>query len=53
MIPFFGFALGPGLDLQTVWKAGMLGLAMGVAVVVTGAALFFADRFTGGAPKKA
>jgi 2-keto-3-deoxygluconate permease len=49
MIPFFGFALGTGLDLHTVWKAGLLGLAMGVAVVlVTGVALFFADRFTGG-----
>jgi len=49
MIPFFGFALGTGLDLHTVWKAGLLGLAMGAAVVVlTGTALFFADRLTGG-----
>jgi 2-keto-3-deoxygluconate permease len=49
MIPFFGFALGAGLDLHTVWKAGLLGLGMGVAVVVvTGTALFLADRATGG-----
>ncbi|MDR3670332.1 MAG: 2-keto-3-deoxygluconate permease [Holophaga sp.] len=49
MIPFFGFALGAGLDLKKVWTAGLLGLGLGVAtVVVTGFVLFFADRFTGG-----
>lgn len=49
MIPFFAFALGAGLDLHKVWTAGLLGLGMGVAVVaVTGFALFFADRLTGG-----
>ncbi|MGU3492790.1 2-keto-3-deoxygluconate permease [Xanthobacteraceae bacterium A53D] len=49
MIPFFSFALGAGLDLTKVWQAGLLGLAMGVAVVVvTGIPLFFADRLTGG-----
>ncbi|MCR6631061.1 MAG: 2-keto-3-deoxygluconate permease [Magnetospirillum sp.] len=49
MIPFFAFALGAGLDLHKVWTAGLLGVAMGVAVVVvTGTALFFADRLTGG-----
>lgn len=49
MIPFFAFALGAGLDLSKVWQAGLLGLAMGVAVVVvTGVPLFFADRLTGG-----
>jgi 2-keto-3-deoxygluconate permease len=49
MIPFFAFALGAGLDLSKVWQAGLLGLAMGVAVVVfTGIPLFFADRLTGG-----
>jgi 2-keto-3-deoxygluconate permease len=49
MIPFFAFALGTGLDLHKVWQAGLLGLAMGVAVVIlTGIVLFFADRLTGG-----
>jgi 2-keto-3-deoxygluconate permease len=49
MIPFFAFALGTGLNLSQVWQAGLLGLAMGVAVVVvTGIPLFFADRLTGG-----
>lgn len=49
MIPFFAFALGTGLDLSKVWQAGLLGLAMGVAVVVvTGIPLFLADRLTGG-----
>jgi 2-keto-3-deoxygluconate permease len=49
MIPFFAFALGAGLDLTKVWQAGLLGLALGVAVVVvTGIPLFFADRATGG-----
>ncbi|MGE5514776.1 MAG: 2-keto-3-deoxygluconate permease [Bacteroidota bacterium] len=49
MIPFFAFALGAGLDLHKVWMAGLLGLGMGVTVViVTGFALFFADRATGG-----
>jgi 2-keto-3-deoxygluconate permease len=49
MIPFFAFALGAGLDLRKVWMAGLLGVGMGVAVVLlTGTALFFADRLTGG-----
>lgn len=49
MIPFFAFALGAGLDLHKVWMAGLLGVALGAAVVcVTGCALFFADRATGG-----
>jgi 2-keto-3-deoxygluconate permease len=49
MIPFFAFALGTGLDLGRIWQAGLLGLALGVAVVVvTGIPLFLADRLTGG-----
>lgn len=49
MIPFFALALGASLDLHNVWQAGLLGLAMGVAVVLlTGIPLFFADRLTGG-----
>jgi 2-keto-3-deoxygluconate permease len=49
LIPFFAFALGAGLNLGTVWQAGLLGMALGVSVVVvTGVPLFFADRATGG-----
>lgn len=49
LIPFFGFALGTTLDLHRVWQAGMLGVALGLAVVaVSGAALLIADRITGG-----
>ena len=49
MIPFFGFALGAGLDLAKVWRAGLLGILLGVGVVViTGAALVIADKLTGG-----
>jgi len=49
MIPFFAFALGFGLDLAKIWQAGLLGIGLGVAVAaVTGAALFVADRLTGG-----
>lgn len=49
MIPFFAFALGSGLNLAKVWQAGLLGVALGLAVVlVTGSALFVADRLIGG-----
>jgi len=49
LIPFFAFGLGYGLDLSKVWTAGLLGLGVGVGVVViTGIALFFVDRATGG-----
>ena len=34
MIPFFAFALGANIDLTVVWKAGLLGIGLGVAVVV-------------------
>ncbi len=49
MIPFFGFALGAGLDPGQVWRAGLLGIFLGGAVVViTGSAPVFADRLSGG-----
>jgi 2-keto-3-deoxygluconate permease len=49
MIPFFAFALGAGINLATVVRAGLLGLLLGVfVVIVTGIALFGADRATGG-----
>jgi 2-keto-3-deoxygluconate permease len=49
LIPFFAFALGAAIDLGTVWKAGLLGVGLGVSVVViTGLVLLFVDRLTGG-----
>lgn len=49
LIPFFAFALGAGISLSSVWRAGLLGLGLGVAVVVvSGAILMTADRLTGG-----
>jgi 2-keto-3-deoxygluconate permease len=49
MIPFFAFALGAGINLASVWKAGLLGVGLGVAVVlVTGIVLWITDRLTGG-----
>jgi 2-keto-3-deoxygluconate permease len=49
MIPFFAFALGNTLNLTTVWKAGLLGIFMGVGVVViSGTVLITVDKLTGG-----
>lgn len=49
MIPFFAFGLGNTLNFMTVWKAGLLGIVMGVGVIaVTGTALIIADKLTGG-----
>jgi 2-keto-3-deoxygluconate permease len=49
MIPFFAFALGAGINLTTVVRAGALGLLLGVfVVIVTGIVLIGADRLTGG-----
>jgi 2-keto-3-deoxygluconate permease len=49
MIPFFAFALGAGINLTSVWRAGVLGLGLGVFVVLaTGVALWVADKLTGG-----
>jgi 2-keto-3-deoxygluconate permease len=49
LIPFFAFALGAGIDLTAVWRAGLLGLGLGLFVVaVTGVVLWSADRLTGG-----
>jgi 2-keto-3-deoxygluconate permease len=49
LIPFFAFALGATMDLHRVWQAGLLGVALGLAVVaVSGLALLTTDRLTGG-----
>jgi 2-keto-3-deoxygluconate permease len=49
LIPFFAFALGSSIDLKSVWRAGLLGIGLGVFVfVVSGVVLLFADKVTGG-----
>jgi len=49
LIPFFAFALGAGINLTAVWKAGLLGVLLGVAVfVITGLVLVGADKLTAG-----
>ena len=49
LVPFFAFALGAGLNLQNVWKAGLAGILLGITVVlVTGTVLWIVDRLTGG-----
>ena len=49
MIPFFAFALGATLNLAQIWKAGLVGFALGIAVIaVSGTFLILADRLTGG-----
>jgi 2-keto-3-deoxygluconate permease len=49
LIPFFAFAIGASLNLANVWRAGLLGLALGVVVlVISSIAMFLADRVSGG-----
>ncbi len=49
LIPFFAFALGTTLDLHRVWEAGLLGVALGIAVtLVSSPALILVDRLNGG-----
>ena len=49
LIPFFAFALGAGINLVNVWRAGVVGLLLGIGVIViSGAVLIAADRLTGG-----
>ncbi|HTF63258.1 MAG TPA: 2-keto-3-deoxygluconate permease [Edaphobacter sp.] len=49
LIPFFAFALGSTLDLHRVARAGLLGVALGVVVVLAcGVCLVTVDRLTGG-----
>ena len=49
LIPFFAFALGAGINLKTVWSAGLLGVLIGLCVALVGGTLLvLADRLTGG-----
>jgi 2-keto-3-deoxygluconate permease len=49
LIPFFAFALGSSIDLKSVWRAGLLGVGLGLFVlVVTGTVLVLTDKITGG-----
>lgn len=49
LIPFFGFALGNGIDLNVILTTGLGGILLGVIVIiVTGIPLMLADKFIGG-----
>ncbi|WP_315832747.1 2-keto-3-deoxygluconate transporter [Bradyrhizobium prioriisuperbiae] len=49
LIPFFGFALGCGIDLNVITTSGPAGVLLGLGViVVTGIPLILADKFIGG-----
>lgn len=49
LIPFFAFAIGSSLDLTKVWQAGLLGVALGGAVVVVSSCVMWsADRLSRG-----
>src|SRR5471032_2851546 len=49
LIPFFAFAIGASLNLANVWRAGLLGLALGLVVLVISCiVMVLADRISGG-----
>ncbi|CAG4893486.1 2-keto-3-deoxygluconate transporter [Paraburkholderia gardini] len=49
LIPFFGFALGNGIDLHVIATSGLPGVLIGFGViVVTGIPLILADRWIAG-----
>jgi 2-keto-3-deoxygluconate permease len=49
LIPFFGFALGNGIDLNVIGQTGVGGILLGLIVIlVTGIPLMLADRFIAG-----
>lgn len=49
LIPFFGFALGNGIDLHVIAQTGLGGLLLGVIVIIiTGIPLMLADKVIGG-----
>lgn len=49
LIPFFGFALGNGIDLHVIAQTGLGGILLGIIVIiVTGIPLMLADKVIGG-----
>ncbi len=49
LIPFFGFALGNGIDLHVIAQTGLGGILLGVIVIaITGIPLMLADKVIGG-----
>ena len=49
LIPFFAFAIGASLNLTMVWRAGLLGIALGFAIlIVSCCVMFLADRVSRG-----
>lgn len=49
LIPFFGFALGNGIDLNVIVTSGLAGVVLGLGViVVTGIPLILSDRLLAG-----
>jgi 2-keto-3-deoxygluconate permease len=49
LVPFLGLTLGFTIDLTAVWRAGLLGVVLGLFVVfVGGAVLLLADKLTKG-----
>lgn len=49
LIPFFAFAIGASLNLTMVWRAGLLGIALGFAILaVSCTVMFLADRVSRG-----
>ena len=45
----FAFALGAGINLASVWRAGLLGVLLGLSVIaISGVVLVVADKLTGG-----
>lgn len=49
LIPMYAFGLGSSINLANVYKAGLIGILLGLSVIlITGTACFFADKLTGG-----